>query len=205
MSGEAKGSRTQARITASEPGARPAGAANPKRVEAAMRRVGECLAGAIARAMAGGPGVSTAVDGAVSGRVRGVAVVFRRAMLVTAVTTLATACAARAGEGNPAITPGLEDQIEIRIINNNFSDARMYAVRPGAREYIGRLTGKTEANYTLDWDIAQTLSIEISLLAGGTCTTEELIVDPGEALFLSIDSTLATMTNCRRTGTGIGS
>ncbi|MDE0074060.1 MAG: hypothetical protein OXR82_13775 [Gammaproteobacteria bacterium] len=152
----------------------------------------------------GGSEVSTAVDSAAPGRVGGVALFLMRAMLVTAVTALATACAARAGEGNPAITPGLENQIEIRIINNNFSDARMYAVHQRGREYIGMLTGKTEANYTLDWDISQTLSIEISLLAGGTCTTEELIVDPGEALFLSIDSTLATMTNCRPTATGIG-
>lgn len=154
--------------------------------------------------MTGVSGVSTVVDGAALGGARRLAVLFMRAMLVAAVTALATACAARAGEGNPTITPGLEDQIEIRIINNNFSDARMYAVHPRGREYIGMLTGKTEANYTLDWDMSQTLSIEISLLAGGTCTTEELIVDPGEALFLSIDSTLATMANCRSSATGIG-
>ena len=151
--------------------------------------------------MTGGSGVSTMVDGAAPGRVRRMALFV---LLMTAVILLAGACAARAGEGNPAITPGLEDQIEIRIINNNFSDARMYAVHPQGREYIGVLTGKTEANYILDWDLSQTLAIEISLLAGGTCTTEELIVDPGEALFLSIDSTLATMANCRQSATGIG-
>ena len=130
--------------------------------------------------------------------------VHARAVFLMAVTMLAAGCAARGGDGNPLPAPGLEDQVEIRIINNNFSDARMYAVRPGAREYIGMLTGKTEANYTLDWDISQTLAIEISLLAGGTCTTEELVVDPGEALFLSIDSALGTMRDCRQTGAGIG-
>ena len=190
MSGETNETGAHARITASERRARPESVARAGRVEVAT--------------ITGGSGVSTVVDGAAPGRVRGVALLFMRAMLVAAVTALATACAARAGEGNPAITPGLEDQIEIRIINNNFSDARMYAVHPRGREYIGMLTGKTEANYTLDWDISQTLSIEISLLAGGTCTTEELIVDPGEALFLSIDSTLATMANCRSRATGIG-
>lgn len=182
-----EGMRAHARITASERGARPGSAARRKRMEAAM--------------MTGRSGVSTVVDSAAPGRVRRMALFF---LLMTAVSMLAAACAARAGEGNPAITPGLEDQIEIRIINNNFSDARMYAVHPRGREYIGMLTGKTEANYTLDWDISQTLAIEISLLAGGTCTTEELVVDPGEALFLSIDSTLATMRNCRPTATGIG-
>lgn len=190
MSGEAEGIRTHARITASEQGARPESAARPQGVEFAVSRSGS--------------GVSNGVDGAGTGSVRGVASLFMRAALVAAVTALGAACAARAGEGNPAITPGLEDQIEIRIINNNFSDARLYAVHPRAREFLGMLTGKTEANYTLDWDFSQTLSIEISLLAGGTCTTEELIVDPGEALFLSIDSTLATMRNCRQTWTGIG-
>lgn len=190
MSDVAEATRTHARITASERGARPASAVRPPGVEAAL----------------GGAGseVSTAVDGAAPGEARRVALLLTRVLLVAAVTALATACAARAGDGSADLAPGLEDQIEIRIINNNFSDARMYAVRPGAREYIGMLTGKTEANYTLDWDMSQTLSIEISLLAGGTCTTEELIVDPGEALFLSIDSTLATMRNCRPTATGIG-
>lgn len=188
MSDETRETRAHARITASERGARPA--ARPRGVELAVSRSGS--------------GVSAAVDGAGLGGARRAALSCMRTMLVAAVTALATACAARAGEGNPTITPGLEDQIEIRIINNNFSDARMYAVHPRGREYIGVLTGKTEANYTLDWDIPQTLAIEISLLAGGTCTTEELIVDPGEALFLSIDSTLATMRNCRPTATGIG-
>ena len=144
-----------------------------------------------------GASVSTAVDGDVPKGVRRVGQRLARVVLAMAVTVLVAACAARAGEGNPAITPGLEDQIEIRIINNNFSDARMYAVHPRGREYIGMLTGKTEANYFLDWDLSQTLAIEISLLAGGTCTTDELTVDPGEALFLSIDSTMATMANCR--------
>lgn len=190
MSDGARGIRAHARITARERGARPASAVRPGRVGVPMTT--------------GGAGVSTAVDSAALGGARRAALLFMRAVLVAAVTALATACAARSGEGNPAITPGLEDQIEIRIINNNFSDARMYAVHPRGREYIGMLTGKTEANYTLDWDISQTLSIEISLLAGGTCTTEELIVDPGEALFLSIDSTLATMANCRSRATGIG-
>ncbi len=190
MSDETRGSRAHARITASERGARPESAARPRGVEFPVSRSGS--------------GVSAAVDSAGPGGVRRVTFPFMRVMLAAAVTALGAACAAGAGEGNPAITPGLEDQIEIRIINNNFSDARMYAVHPRGREYIGMLTGKTEANYTLDWDMSQTLSIEISLLAGGTCTTEELIVDPGEALFLSIDSTLATMTNCRGNATGIG-
>ena len=61
---------------------------------------------------------------------------------------------------------------------------------------MGRLTGKDETHYTLDWDISQVLAIEVSILAEGTCTTEQLVVDPGEALFLSIESSLAMMPNC---------
>ena len=190
MRGREKGNRTHARITASEQGARPEKAAYPQGVGVTMSRMGKK--------------VSISVDSVAADGTRRVANFVLRAMLVIAVTVLGGACAARAGEGNPLPAPGLEDQIEIRIINNNFSDARLYAVHPGKREYLGMLTGKTEANYMLDWELSQTLSIEISLLAGGTCTTEELIVDPGEALFLSIDSTLRTMANCRQTWTGAG-
>ncbi len=190
MRGEAKGIQTHARITASEHRARPERDAYPHGVEVAIGR----------RAAR----VSVAVDRFGPEGIRRVASFVARAMLVIAVTVLTAACAARAGDGNPPGIPGLEDQIEIRVINNNFSDARLYAVHPGGREYIGVLTGKTEANYRLDWDWSHTLAIEISLLAGGTCTTEELIVDPGEALFLSIDSTMSTMANCRQSWTGLG-
>ena len=198
MSTETKGIRTHARITASERGTRPETGVDVRPGGSARsRNAGRTIGGT-------GSAASSAVDGGGPGGGRRTALRVPRAMLMTGLTVLATACAARGGEGNPAIVPGLDDRIEIRIINNNFSDARMYAVHPRGREYIGMLTGKTEANYTLDWDFSQRLAIEISLLAGGTCTTEELIVDPGEALFLSIDSTLATMTDCRQTGTGIG-
>ncbi len=128
----------------------------------------------------------------------------RLLLWATVPSALAAGCAARAGERDPGVAPGLENRIEIRIVNNNFSDARLYAVRLRGKEYIGALTGKTEANYTLEWDVPQTLSIRIELLAVGTCTTDELTVDPGETLFLRIDSTLAAMPSCRRGRTATG-
>ena len=189
MNGGTERDGMQARITASEQGARPETGARLPGVGVTMSRRGET--------------VSFRVDSVAPDGTRWVDSFVLRAMVLAAVVVLA-GCATRGGNGNPPGIPGLEDQIEIRVINNNFSDARLYAVHPGGREYIGALTGKTEANYTLDWDWSHTLAIEISLLAGGTCTTEELIVDPGEALFLSIDSTMSTMANCRQSWTGLG-
>ena len=189
MNGEAERNGMQARITASEQGARPDTGTRPHGVGVTMSRRGKT--------------VSLQVDSVAPDGTRWVANFVLRAMVLAAVAVLA-GCVTGGGNGNPLGDPGLADQIEIRVINNNFSDARLYAVHPGGREYIGVLTGKTEANYTLDWDWSHTLAIEISLLAGGTCTTDELIVDPGEALFLSIDSTMSTMANCRQTWTGLG-
>lgn len=189
MNGGTERDGMQARITASEQGARPETGARLPGTGVTMSRRGKT--------------VSVKVDSVAPDGARWVANFVLRAMVLAAVAVLA-GCVTRGGNGNPPGIPGLEDQIEIRVINNNFSDARLYAVHPGGREYIGVLTGKTEANYTLDWDWSHTLAIEISLLAGGTCTTEELIVDPGEALFLSIDSTMSTMANCRQSWTGLG-
>lgn len=122
-------------------------------------------------------------------------------MLLVAVLSGATiSCSGRTPVRDPTGANVRDTRVDIRVINNNFSDATLYANLPGRREFLGRLTGKTEANYTLNLEVAQPITIDISLLAGGTCTTRELIVDPGDELFLTIESALDEMGLCRRRG-----
>lgn len=76
--------------------------------------------------------------------------------------------------------------VRIIIQNRNFSDARTYALRRGNRIRLGTVVGTQDAEFTLPWTLSDIMSIEISLLAGPTCTTPELVVDPGDILELRI-------------------
>ncbi len=122
-------------------------------------------------------------------------------MLLVAVLSGATiSCSGRTPVRDPTGANVRDTRVDIRVINNNFSDATLFANLRGRREFLGRLTGKTEANYTFNLEVAQPITIDISLLAGGTCTTRELIVDPGDELFLTIESALDAMQLCNRRG-----
>src|SRR5688572_28087239 len=70
------------------------------------------------------------------------------------------------GEGGP------RPMIRIEVTNLNFNDATLHAIRDGGRLRLGIVTGKGTAVYTLAWQIAVPLRIEIDVLAGGRCTTE---------------------------------
>ncbi len=57
--------------------------------------------------------------------------------------------------------------------------------------------GKEDAEFTLDWPITTPLRIEIDLLAGERCVTEELRADPGDIFELQIASVFHETRGCR--------
>lgn len=86
--------------------------------------------------------------------------------------------------------------ISIHVTNLNFQEARLWAVSTSGRQRIGVVGGKADAVYRIPWDFSQPLQVHIDLLAGPSCTTESLIVDPGDELQLQIEVDLARMTYC---------
>lgn len=92
---------------------------------------------------------------------------------------------------------GPPTSITLLVDNRNFTDARLYVLRRGARTTLGVIGGKSQAEYEIDWDISDPIRIEIDLLAGPTCTTEELRADPGDVLELQIEQDFMHTRGCR--------
>jgi hypothetical protein len=87
--------------------------------------------------------------------------------------------------------------ISIHVTNLNFQDARLWAVSTAGRQRIGVVGGKANAVYRISWEFSRPLRFEIDLLAGPSCTTDALMVDPGDELQLQIEMDLARMRYCR--------
>ena len=88
--------------------------------------------------------------------------------------------------------------VEIRVTNLNFNDARLYARSSGGgRRLIGEVRAKSDKVFWIPWRFTQRLRIEIDLVASSSCITREFQVDPGEILGLDIQSTLERGGYCR--------
>ncbi|MBI4520966.1 MAG: hypothetical protein HY701_09010 [Gemmatimonadetes bacterium] len=107
-------------------------------------------------------------------------------LVALAAVTLLAACLPF-GRRDGLAGGGGRDYIRIEIINNNFSDATLWAVAEGRnRERLGIVTGKRTQNFTMRWEVPRQLQIEIDLLAGERCLTEAMVVNPGDELQLQI-------------------
>ena len=89
-----------------------------------------------------------------------------------------------------------EQTIRIRVQNDNFMDARLYAVGLSKRYRLGVVTGKQQAVLAIPWDFSEPLRIEIDLLAGPKCTTRTIEADPGDTFDLRIESVLPGSAAC---------
>lgn len=100
--------------------------------------------------------------------------------------------------GSPFTGADDEREIEIEVLNLNFSDATLHALRMGQRIRLGVVTGKQSDTFTVRWPSSLPLQIEIRLLGGERCTTREMPVDPGDQLYLEIPSDLSRGALCVR-------
>ena len=87
--------------------------------------------------------------------------------------------------------------IRIEVDNQNFQDATLYALSSTGRRRLGRVTGKSQGEFTMDWNFSDPLRIHIDLLAAGSCTTRGLLVSPGEIVQLIVSSRLDSDPDCR--------
>ncbi len=127
----------------------------------------------------------------------------KRTLTSLAALVVITACATpgRVVERQEPFTrePVGEESIRVHIQNNNFMDARLYAVGLGSRHYLGVVGGKQQVALEVPWDFSQPLRIEIDMLAGPKCTTRTLEVDPGDILDLRIESVFSKSRDCSQT------
>jgi hypothetical protein len=109
------------------------------------------------------------------------------ALLLSLVAVTGCASSGNAFDGSAG-----DQTIEIEILNRNFNDATVHAIRGGERLRLGVVTGKTSNTLRLEWPSSRLLQLEIDLLAGRSCVTRELFVDPGEAIYLEIQPVLSS-------------
>lgn len=131
------------------------------------------------------------------------AVIFRMRLLVALVAIgSAAACSGftpdpAAPSGEPFTQVGPPSSITLLVDNRNFSEVRLFVLRRGATRSLGVLGGKAQGEFTIDWDMSDPIRIRIDVLAGPTCTTEELLADPGDTLELQIDQNFMHSRRCR--------
>lgn len=111
----------------------------------------------------------------------------------------ATSCAGNLGGQADPFTRGPRagtGRIQVQVQNLNFNDANVYALRQGQRIRLGTVTGKSDKNFTMDWTFALPLQFEVQLIGGQSCRVREIMVDPGDELWVRIPSELS-ITPCR--------
>ena len=87
---------------------------------------------------------------------------------------------------DPFAGPDGRNEIRVYVQNSNFYDARVYALVEGVRRQLGYVGGKTDGASTMPLAFSQDMRLEINLVAGPTCVTDSLPVDPGDTLQLQI-------------------
>lgn len=86
--------------------------------------------------------------------------------------------------------------IELEVVNLNFNQATLYTIRFSERRRLGVVQGKGTETFRIAWEHSAPLRVEMSILSDGSCTTREMNVDPGDALYLEVASNIASDPEC---------
>lgn len=108
--------------------------------------------------------------------------------LLMASTAAVAGCASGGGKSDPFSQERSAKEIKVSITNLAFMDATVYGVTNGARHRLGRVTGKMESVFTMPMAFPSDFYLEIDLMAGPRCRTEQISVNPGEHLELIIQT-----------------
>ncbi|MEZ4414574.1 MAG: hypothetical protein R3E10_02355 [Gemmatimonadota bacterium] len=84
---------------------------------------------------------------------------------------------------------GQSDRVSLQVENLDFNEATLHAViEGGGRSLIGRVAGKSNGSFVLEWAAVRDLQIQIDLLASDRYTTPRLTVSPGDRITLVIQT-----------------
>lgn len=109
-----------------------------------------------------------------------------RCMVATLVVATAGCSALSPGRTDNPFTPtSRAEPIQLQIHNDNFNDARIYAIWGGQRQRLGTVTGKTSETFEFAWR-PEDFRIQVDFLASGGFLTDLLLIWPGEVVYLQI-------------------
>lgn len=93
-----------------------------------------------------------------------------------------------AGGGSSA-----EDPIRVDVQNINFNDITVWALRPGGQRIrLGRVTGKTEETFRIDWNLAVPIYFVIDVTGGRGCRTPQVAVERDARVWVIVPSNAAS-------------
>ena len=116
-----------------------------------------------------------------------------RTALILALTGL-TACATSRNSGPNPFTGGggsgssVEDEIRVDVQNLNFNDITVWAVRQGQRIRVGRVTGKTDETFRIDWNLALPIYFVVDVTGGRSCRTAQVSVERNARVWVAVPS-----------------
>jgi len=104
------------------------------------------------------------------------------------------------GRGNNAFDaandPSQSRQITINVTNSSYAEATLHVFRGGERFRLGIVGALDDETFTMDWTQPLDMQVRIRLLAGPSCLTRPIPVDPGDIIELSIDNDLSRDLDC---------
>ena len=126
-----------------------------------------------------------------------------RFVAVVVVTVATAACGTATSRANPfdgsapqASGSSAEDPIRIELQNLNFGDITVWALRRGQRVRLGRVTGKSDETFDIQWNVAIPISFEIDVTGGRGCRTSLVPVEPNARVWVAVPSQVG-VTPCR--------
>ena len=102
----------------------------------------------------------------------------------------------RAG-ANPFDGSGVAASIRLRISHANFYDATITAIGDNTQRRLGVVGGNQTRTFTMPWEFTSGLRVQIDLLAGPSCSTDTIQVNPGDDIEFQIPPDLGSSGFCR--------
>ena len=123
----------------------------------------------------------------------------RRIVFTVAAIALLAGCFGRgSNDFETAASLSSAGQITIHVTNSSYAEATLHVFRGGERSRLGIVGALDEETFTVDWTQPLEMQLRIRLLAGGTCLTRPLPVEPGDVIDLKIENNLARDLDCLR-------
>lgn len=113
-----------------------------------------------------------------------------RVPTVLALSAVVATCASPQSR-NPFASTGAgsgSNSIQVRVENQNFGDATVYAIRSGQRIRLGQVTGKSEKSFSMPWRFSLPLQFEVDIVGGRGCGVRPISVDPGDKVWVRVPS-----------------
>ncbi len=89
-------------------------------------------------------------------------------------------------EGGGRQGSSAEDPIQVHVQNLNFNDITVWAMREGQRIRLGRVTGKTDEAFRVQWNLALPIYFVIDVTGGRQCRTARVAVEPEARVWVSV-------------------